>query len=162
RDQPRRRLMSRWVLPRRTVLRGVLAGGATVTVPLPRLGAMLNGNGTAYAAGGMLQKRFGTWFFGNGILPSHWIPTATGVGSAWQLSPALVPLQDFKPFLQVVTGLQIKVPNIAAHKSMPAAALTGAQSAQDVSAPSIDQLIAPLVASGSLYPTGIHVGISNR
>jgi hypothetical protein len=46
-------------LSRRAVLRG-LAGGAAVTVGLPRLGGMLNGNGTAYAQGAPLPKRFGT------------------------------------------------------------------------------------------------------
>ena len=39
----------RTVIPRRLVLRGVLAGGAAVAIPLPRLIGMLNGNGTAYA-----------------------------------------------------------------------------------------------------------------
>jgi hypothetical protein len=155
--------MSRAVLPRRTVLRGIIAGGISVAVPLPRLQGMLNGNGTAYAAGAPLPKRFGTWFFGNGILPPHWIPTATGMGSAWTLSPALLPLLEVKPWLQVVTGLAIKLPNIAAHKAMPAAALTGWNSAQDVQAPTIDQLMVPLVNAGATlpYPTGIHVGISN-
>ena len=43
--------MSRAVLPRRTVLRGMLAGGISVVIPLPRMAGMLNGNGTAYASG---------------------------------------------------------------------------------------------------------------
>ncbi len=155
--------MSRAVLPRRTVLRGMIAAGISVAVPLPRLQGMLNGNGTAYAAGAPLPKRFGTWFFGNGILPAHWIPAAAGIGSAWTLSPALQPLLEVKPWLQVVTGLAIKLPNIAAHKAMPAAALTGWNSARDVQAPTIDQLMVPLVNAGATlpYPTGIHVGISN-
>jgi hypothetical protein len=148
-------------LKRRTVLRGILTGGAVVTLSLPRLAAMLDGNGLALASGAPLPRRFGTWFFGNGILPAHWIPTATGAGSAWTLSPALAPLLDVKPWLSVVTGLEIKLPNIAAHKSMPAAALTGGQSAKDVMLPSIDQLLAPVLGKGTLFPTGIHVGLSN-
>ena len=48
-------------LDRRTVLRGVL-GGSVVSIALPRLDAMLTGGGTAYADGGPLPKRFGTWF----------------------------------------------------------------------------------------------------
>jgi hypothetical protein len=124
---------------------------------------MLDDNGTAYAAGEPLPRRFGTWFFGNGIIPERWIPTKTGVGGEWELSPSLVPLRDVKPSLSVITGLAIKFPNVAAHKSMPAAALTGHQSADDVTAPSIDQLIAPLISPKALdYPTGIHVGISNH
>ena len=62
--------MSKTRINRRAVLRGALAGGALVTIPLPRLGAMFNGNGTAYAAGGPLQ-RFGIFFVGNGVVPAH-------------------------------------------------------------------------------------------
>jgi len=72
--------MSRAVLARRTVLRGMIAGGVGVAVPLPRLQGMLNGNGTAYAAGAELPKRFGVWFFGNRILPAHRMSTATSAG----------------------------------------------------------------------------------
>ena len=156
-------MSSRAVLPRRTVLRGVVAGGMAVTLPLPRMAGMLNGNGTAYASGAPLPTRYGTWFFGNGILPQDWVPAATGVGSAWTLSPSLMPLQNVKPYLQVVTGLSIKLPNIAPHKAHPAAALTGANSAQDVQLPSIDQLMVPLLNAGTMpaFPIGKHVGISN-
>ena len=95
----------RTVIPRRLVLRGVLAGGATVAIPLPRLVGMLNGNGTAYADEAPLPTRFGTWFFGNGINPPEWVPAATGVGDEWTLSKALTPLQPVKSYLQVITGM---------------------------------------------------------
>ena len=72
-SRPSRRSIPR-ALPRRTFLRGVLVGGASVAVPLPRLACMLNGNGTAYADGKPLPVRFGTWFFGNGIIPERWVP----------------------------------------------------------------------------------------
>ena len=156
--------MSRAVLPRRTVLRGMVAGGIGVTLPLPRMAGMLNGNGTAYAGGAALPTRYGTWFFGNGILPPDWVPDATGVGDAWTLSSSLMPLQPVKTYLSVVTGLSIKTPNIAPHKAHPAAALTGANSgAQDVQLPSIDQLMVPLLNAGTMpaFPIGTHVGISN-
>ena len=39
-------------LDRRTVLKGVLATGATVTIPLPLLQIMLNGTGVAFVAAG--------------------------------------------------------------------------------------------------------------
>jgi hypothetical protein len=74
-----------------------------------------------------------------------------------------MPLQPVKSYLQVVTGLTNKVPDIAAHKARPAAALTGATSAKDVKLPSIDQLMVPLV-NGTAMPalsSGLHVGISN-
>src|SRR5882724_4808056 len=116
---------SRSMISRRTVLRGMLAGG--VAVPLPRLCGMLNNNGTAYAAGGALPVRFGTWFFGNGIIPSRWVPNLVGAGDEWKLSEQLEPLIDVKPYISVVTGLNMKSADTAAHQSHPIQALTGAQ-----------------------------------
>src|SRR5882757_7384621 len=156
--------MSRAVLPRRTVLRGMLAGGISVAIPLPRMLGMLNGNGTAYAGGAKLPLRYGTWFFGNGISPPDWVPAATGVGSAWTLSPSLSPLLPSKAYLQVITGLTNKIPPDPAHKGRPAAALTGANAGgADVQLPSIDQVLAPILNAGVMpaLPGGLHVGISN-
>ncbi len=149
-------------ISRRTVLRGVLAGGASVIIPLPRLGGMLNGNGTAYANGTPLPVRFGFWFFGNGIIPSRWVPNATGVGSAWTLSEELAPLLEVKPWLSVVTGMDVKVPDSAAHASFPACALSGANNGQKTMLlPSIDQVVAQLIGGGTTFPTGIPIGIGN-
>jgi hypothetical protein len=152
----------RSILPRRIFLRGVLAGGASVAIPLPRLAGMLNDSGTAYADGAALPVRFGTWFFGNGIIPTRWVPARTGQGTAWALSEQLAPLQGVKPWLSVVTGLTIKVPNNAPHASMPAAALSGAQvGGNSTQLPTIDQLVAKTTGVGTIFPTGLHVGISN-
>ena len=150
------------MLPRRTVLRGLL-GGTAIAIPLPRLIGMLNGNGTAYADGNPLMPRFLTWFFGNGADPTQWVPAATGVGPAWTLSPSLAPLADYKAWLSVLSGFDLKVPYVYAHKSSPAAVLTGAQAVDggDVQLPSIDQLVAPLINADTAYPGGIHVGISD-
>jgi len=149
-------------ISRRTVLRGVLAGGVSVVVPLPRLGAMLNGNGTAYANGTMLPVRFGFWFFGNGIIPSRWVPNATGVGDAWTLSEQLAPLLAVKPWLSVITGTDIKVPDSAPHASFPACALSGATNGNKTTLlPTIDQVIAQMIGMGTTFPTGIHLGIGN-
>src|SRR5882762_2702821 len=156
--------MSRAVLPRRTVLRGMLAGGISVAIPLPRMAGMLNGNGTAYAGGAPLPLRYGTWFFGNGINPPEWVPAATGVGNAWTLSTALMPLQPVKSYLQVITGLTNQIGPGPAHKGRPAAALTGANAGgADVQLPSIDQVLAPILNKGVMpaLPNGLHVGISS-
>ena len=156
--------MSRFVLPRRTVLRGMLAGGIGVAIPLPRMAGMLNSNGTAYASGAPLPLRYGTWFFGNGISPPEWVPAATGVGSAWTLSTSLMPLLPVKSYLQVITGMTNKIPPDPAHKGRPAAALTGANAGgADVQLPSIDQVLAPILNAGAkpALPNGLHVGISN-
>jgi len=149
-------------IPRRTVLRGLL-GGAAIAVPLPRLMGMLNGNGTAHADGTPLQPRFLTWFFGNGVDPTQWVPAAVGQGDAWALSPSLQPLAAFKPWLSVLSGYAVKVPAIYAHKSAPAAVLTGAQAVDggDVQLPSLDQKIAALINTDTAFPGGVHVGISD-
>jgi hypothetical protein len=151
---------NRTAISRRTVLRGMMAGGASVAVPLPRLGGMLNSNGTAFAAGGALPVRFGTWFFGNGIIPSRWVPTKTGVGSEWTLSEQLSPLLEVKPWISVVTGLNIKGPDISAHQSHPVQVLTGGNTGGGiVQLPTIDQQVAAALPKAATFPSGLHVGI---
>src|SRR5579863_9362877 len=146
----------RTIISRRAVLRGIVGGGIAVAVPLPRLAGMLNDNGTAYAAGGALPVRFGTWFFGNGIIPSRWVPPKTGVGANWELSEELSPLQAVKPYISVVTGLTIKGPDISPHLAMPVQALTAAQTAGgNVQLPTIDQAVAAVTNTGALYPKGL-------
>jgi hypothetical protein len=151
----------RTIISRRAVLRGIVAGGIAVAVPLPRLIGMLNDDGTAYAAGAPLPVRFGTWFFGNGIIPSRWVPPKTGVGANWELSEELSPLQAVKPYISVITGLTIKGPDISPHKAMPVQALTAAQTGNGtVQLPTIDQVAAGITNTSTLYPKGIHVGMS--
>lgn len=146
-------------LPRRTVLRGLCAG-ALVSVGLPRLSSMLNGNGDAYAQGAPLDKRFGVWFWGNGIIPPLWIPTATGSGAAWQLSPQLAPFEKVKQNLTVITGLEVKFKGEVHHVG-PAGALSGhPHDAQlNYMAPTIDHVIAGLVGKGSAFKS-LQVGVS--
>ena len=142
-------------LSRRTVLRGALATGAAVTVPLPLLEIMLNGNGTALAQGAPLPQRYCTWFFGNGILPPLWVPSATGTGSAWSLSPQLMSLSNVKSWLTPVTGLVNKIGNADSHITGIAAALTGADTTRppDVKGiaqlPTLDQVVANLNPGGT-------------
>jgi len=153
---------SRNMISRRTVLRGMLGTGVAVSVPLPRLCGMLNGNGTAYAAGGALPVRFGTWFFGNGIIPSRWVPNLVGVGDEWKLSEQLEPLIEVKPYISVVTGLNMKSADTNAHQSHPIQALTGAQTGQGiVQLPTIDQVVGAITNTGATYKNGLHVAICN-
>ena len=134
-------------LQRRTVLRGML-GGAAVGVGLPLLEAFLNGNGTALANGGGLPVRFGTWFWGNGILPVRWVPTGEGQGDAWALSEQLAGLAAVKDDVTVVSGMDVKTGNAIPHGSGPAGMLSGAplivKSGDDYTfrVPSVDQVVA--------------------
>jgi hypothetical protein len=136
--------MAKTTVSRRAVLRGALLGGGMVTIPLPRLGAMLNGNGTAYAATGRSIQRFGVYFIGNGFLPASFAPHPWRTGPLGDLGPTLGPLEKVKGKITVVSGFDLKTgrPNDTPHGHFPGA-LTGANGAGRVyHAPSIDQVIA--------------------
>jgi hypothetical protein len=138
-----------------------MVAGAAAAVPLPLLDAMLNSNGTALAVGEPLSPLYVTWFFGNGTLPGRWKPATTGAGSAWDLSPQLAPLSALKSYLTVITGLENKlVVGGVEHPSGSAGATTGAPlDGNAVRAPSIDQLIADVIADGAPYRS-IEVGVT--
>ncbi len=87
--------MSKLKLTRRTVLRGMMAGGV-VNVGLPILDCMLDTNGTAFAATGTsLPPCFATWFWGLGIGADEWAPKTAGTGYEMPRQfKALAPLQN--------------------------------------------------------------------
>jgi uncharacterized protein DUF1552 len=117
---------SKFRLSRRTFLRGI-AGGAAISFGLPPLEAMFNGNGTLLANGGSIPKRFGVWFWGNGIRRSEWIPDTPGPG--WEAKPETQPLVSppgLKAYLSPVTGMEIKTDSHPHHSGM-AGIMTGAK-----------------------------------
>jgi len=149
-------------LDRRTVLRGLLATGGAVTIPLPLLEIMLNENGTALAqSGAAVTVPYVTWFFGNGSLPGKWKPTATGAGSAWSLSPQLQPLADFKSYLTVLSGLTNKcVIGGVEHPTGSSGATTGATlNGNAVRAKSIDQIVADVIGTGPDFRS-LEIGVT--
>lgn len=140
----------------------MLATGASVSIPLPLLNIMLNANGTALAQSNTpLSPLYVTWFFGNGSLPGKWKPTATGTGSAWSLSPQLMPLADFKSYLTVISGLENKlVVGGNEHPTGSAGATTGAGlNGNAVKAASVDQIIADKISTGAPFRS-IEVGVT--
>ncbi len=145
-------------LSRRTVLRGVLAGGAGVTIPLPVLDIMLNSNGTAFAQGAPMNRRYCTWFFGNGILPPLWNPASTAVD--WQLSQELAPLAKVKNWLTVITGLKQPIASAGPHPTGSAVATTGADvESKSAVLKSIDQIVAGINKGGSF--ASLELGVTN-
>ena len=89
------------------LLRGILGGGA-VTLGLPLLDAFLDNNGTAFAAtlgGGRLPVRFGTWFWGCGMIPDRWQPKS--IGADYDLPPQLAPIAAVKQHVSVLTGFDV-------------------------------------------------------
>lgn len=145
---------SRWEpLSRRTVLRGFLRG-ALVTVALPPLEVFFNANGTAYACGGAIPRRFGLFFWGNGNRPDQWVPS--GEGTDWTLSEELAPLVNVQDQISVVTGMSCKNTNTVPHTSGIAGLLCGVDLASvgsdwTVGGPTIDQQIAAQIGDGTLY-----------
>jgi hypothetical protein len=140
----------------------MLATGAAVSIPLPLLEIMLNGNGTAYAQTATpVPPLFVMWFFGNGSLPGVWKPAMTGTGSNWALSPQLQGLSAVKPYLTVISGLTNKlVVGGAEHPTGSAGATTGAPlNGNAVTAPSIDQVVAKLISKGAPF-NSIEVGVT--
>jgi hypothetical protein len=154
---------SRFVLPRRTFLRG-LAG---ISLSLPALDAMLNNHGTALAQGEPLPKRFGVWFWGNGVRLDRWNPTGTGAN--WQLSPALQPLAPVKEYLNVVSNYEVHAAGPRGHHGGEAGMLSGVEFiplehpnsnySSKFGGPSIDQLLV-----NDLHPEkpALAVGVSKR
>jgi hypothetical protein len=157
---------------RRTILRGLLRGTA-VACGLPTLEAMLNGSGTAYAqpgaAGAALPQRLGLFFFGNGVRLKLWNPATTGPG--WALSPALEPLMPVKDYLNVVSGMDPKIPSSQGHHTGQVGILSGhpvlsqpkggAPFRSTFTAPSIDQVVAAETGKLTRFKS-LEVGISRR
>jgi hypothetical protein len=105
----------RFVLSRRAVLRGAVAGGVA-TMGLPLLDCMLDGHGEALAGGDALPTRFGLWFWGNGVRPERWVPSTQGAN--WTPSEGLAPLSDLVPYVSVISGCEIKTATHPHHSGM--------------------------------------------
>ncbi|MDP3275024.1 MAG: DUF1552 domain-containing protein [Deltaproteobacteria bacterium] len=115
--------MNRSHFNRRTLLRGMIAG-TTVGVGLPLLESMLDRHGEALAQGRPLPKRFGVWFWGNGVRRAQWTPN--GTGSGWTPREEMQPLLDagLRTYLSPITGCEIKTATHPHHSGM-AGIMTG-------------------------------------
>jgi hypothetical protein len=159
-------MKSRNDIGRRSLLRGMLYGSA-VSVGLPTLELMLNSHGTALADGAVIPKRFGIFFWGNGVRLKKWTPSAQG--PSWQLSEELAPLMNVKDYVSVVSGYNIKTGNQRGHHAGCVGILSGAPMisqdpkgapyASTFSAPSIDQVIASTIKD-KLKFRSLEIGVS--
>lgn len=157
-------------LSRRHVLRGMTAAGVATSIGLPLFDHMFDDNGTAMADGGPIPRRFGVFFWGNGVIPERWIPGDTGPG--YTLSEQLASLAPVKDWVSVVSGMDIKTGNERGHHAGTVGILSGAPMisqppvggagyASTFSAPSIDQVIARVVGGETFFPSieyGVHDG----
>lgn len=136
---------------RRTMLRGLL-GGAAVALGLPMLETFMNNHGEALAGGDAFPKRFGIWFWGNGVGPdpANWVPS--GTGSSYTLSPIMMPLTPVQGDITVVSGLKVYTPNTAPHGTGPAGILTGGRvdSNGETNGRTLDQVIADQIGGDTV------------
>jgi len=138
-------------LRRRTLLRGLLGGGA-VSVALPFLDCFLNDHGTALASGAPLPVRFGTWFWGLGHSMGYGISgTAKGIELLVEGKPLarhVANMNYFSGFNAPMDGL----PNLV-HYSGIIVARTGTAptTQQDIPAPTLDVLVSDAIGNGTRF-----------
>ena len=163
--------MRKFMLNRRTVLRGAL-GGVGISVGLPPLEAMFNANGDAYAQSNTaIPKRLGLFFWGNGVKLDRWVPSTTGAG--WTPSPSLQPFATagVKDYVNVVSGMNIKSGNERGHHSGLTGIMSGAALVAEphpnsnyvstFSQPSIDQVAAGVIGTTTRFKS-LEVGVSKK
>ena len=139
-------------ISRRTVLRGIM-GGAAVSLGLPLLDCFLNGNGTALAQGAPLPLRFGTWFWGCGMNPDRWVPSAEG--ATFELPPELAALAGVREHVSVLSGFNAVLdgrPNLP-HWTGVMATLTGSVPSvePEVPAPTLDVLVSERIGGATRF-----------
>jgi hypothetical protein len=137
---------------RRTVLRGMLYGGA-VTVGIPLLDGLLGTSGEALASGAPLPTRFGTYFWGLGLTPGRWVPATVGPG--YEITPELAPLAPLRDKLSVFSGFRVLLdgrPNFQ-HWTGQAAVMCGqaASAARRFDRASFDTAVADTIGVGTRY-----------
>ncbi len=142
----------RFPLTRRRFLRGSL-GGVAFSLGLPVLDAFLNHAGTAWASGAALPVRFGTWFWGCGMNPQRWNPTTLGTG--WEPTPELAPVESVREYLNVLTGFSVDLDGHAnhPHHSGVIGMLTGGspEKPENVPAPTLDLLISDAIGGSTRF-----------
>jgi hypothetical protein len=144
-------------LTRRSFIASLVKGSILASIPLPILETMLHSHGEVLADGLPLPTRFGIWFWGNGIRREHWIPDQQGYD--WVPKAELMPLNDLKPYFNLITNLEVKTATHPHHSGM-AGILSGApfQKVADVRdtivstfrEKSLDQVVADAYAAQGL------------
>lgn len=152
-------------LSRRRFLRNMSMTGAAIRVGLPPLAAMFNSNGTAYAATAgadpTVPPRFVFWFNGNGIPERYWIPRA--VGTDYELTPCLAPLESVRDDIHVISGIdnpnaRVTAPGNTHHKSMSALVSGTPYTGRGAGGASIDQVMAGAIRGESRFRS-LQVGV---
>ena len=135
-------------LSRRTVLRGV---GATLALPL--LDAMVPALTPVVRTAANPARRLGIVFFPLGWRPGYWVPQT--IGSDFEFTPILKPLEGFRDHLTVVTQLDNPLDGHAATVSpWLSGAIPKKTFAEDVySGETVDQVVARKVGQETPLPS---------
>ena len=116
-------ILTQKAISRRTVLRGV---GASLALPL------LDGMVPAFAAlrttAANPIRRLGVVYVPNGMMMPHWTPTSEGTG--FSFPKILQPLEPFRPYIQVLSGMH-GVESEGPHARASTRFLTGVPSKPD-------------------------------
>jgi hypothetical protein len=142
---------------RRTVLRGML-NGAAVSVALPFLDCVLDGNGTVVAGTGQpLPVRFGTWYWGMGHTPGHAIAEKAQTGPGIGFLEETLALKPFEDRLNFFSGFGMPLDGRSnyTHFTGWVGNRTGAvpQKEGEIASPTLDLLIADVIGSGTRFRT---------
>jgi hypothetical protein len=145
--------ISRMSLPRRTFLRGL---GAAVALPL--LDAMIPALTPLARAAAAPRLRFGAVYIPNGAIVDEFFPKEVGTG--FEFTPILTPLEPFKNSLVVVKNLSRSHPGsqVGDHAVSVGGYLTGVwpkrTEAEDVFAnTTIDQIVAKQIGQDTPLPS---------
>jgi Protein of unknown function (DUF1552) len=137
-------------LSRRTMLKG-----AGISLGLPLLDAMIPA-GTALAdTAAVAPPRMGFVYFPHGAVMSNWVPTATGTD--FKITPILEPLDPYRQYMTIVSGLR----NKAGESPAPHAIIAGTwltcmhppASQQPHVGPSADQVAAKYIGQDTPLPS---------
>ena len=139
-------------LPRRTFLRGV---GATLALPL--LDAMVPARTLLAQTAAKPLPRLGFVYVPHGAIMDKWTPATEGAG--FEFSPILKPLEPFRDYLNVVSGLGHRAADTTAvHSLSPTTWLSGVRpkATQGVDAfagVTADQIAAQEIGQDTLLPS---------
>ena len=139
-------------LPRRTFLKGVGAGLA-----LPLLDAMVPARTLLAQSAAAAPTRLGFVYVPHGAIMDKWTPAA--VGSGFEFTPILKPLEPFRDYINVVSGLGHKAADTTAvHSLSPTTWLSGVRpkATQGVDAyagVTADQLAAQAIGQETVLPS---------
>ncbi|HZM61756.1 MAG TPA: DUF1552 domain-containing protein, partial [Vicinamibacterales bacterium] len=139
-------------LPRRTFLRGM-----GVTMALPLLDAMIPARTLLAQTAALPKTRLGFVYVPHGAIMDKWMPASEGAG--FEFTPILKPLEPFRDYVNVVSGLGHRAADTTAvHSLSPTTWLSGVRpkATQGVDAyagVTADQIAAQAIGQDTALPS---------